>query len=427
MPETDKTVPGATRPARDVRVNGPRLMARIEALAEIGPIEGGGSSRLALTDEDRAGRDLVATWMRDLDLDVRIDTIGNVIARWGDAELAPVMAGSHIDTVRSGGRYDGNLGVLAGLEVIESLIDAGVTPRRPLAVGFFTNEEGARFPPDMLGSLTYVGGMAIEDALDIRGPDGTTVGGELQRIGYIGTHPCPGPAPHAYVELHIEQGPVLEAAGIDVGVVESVQGISWQELTIEGQANHAGTTPMAMRHDAGYAAAAITAFVRQLALDVGSPQVGTVGSLRLHPDLVNVVASRSVLTVDLRNTDDDVLREAERRVATFVGQVAAEEGVSISSRPLARFEPVTFDPRVVSLVEATARRLGHSTLRMPSGAGHDAQMLARLCPSGMVFVPSVAGISHNPAEYTAPEDLVAGADVLLQVMLELAEDEAVLA
>jgi N-carbamoyl-L-amino-acid hydrolase len=319
------------------------------------------------------------------------------------------------------------LGVLAGLEVIETLIDAAVRPRRPLAVAFFTNEEGSRFPPDMLGSLTYAGGMTIEDALDITGIDGARVGDELRRIGYVGPHPCPGPAPHAYVELHIEQGPVLEAAGVDIGVVEGVQGISWQELLIVGQANHAGTTPMSMRHDAGFAAASVATFVRRLALEIGSPHVGTVGSLRLHPDLVNVVAAQAKLTVDLRNTDDGALRDAEDRVVTFLTELEGQEGVTISSRPLARFEPVDFDPRVVGMVEATARRLGHSTMRMPSGAGHDAQMLARVCPSGMVFVPSVAGVSHNPAEYTAPEHLVAGADVLLQVLLQLAGSDEVLA
>jgi len=413
--------PTKTTARQDVRINGPRLLARLGALAEIGAIDGGGCSRLALTDDDRAGRDLVVTWMRDLDLDVRVDAIGNIVAVLPGATDgdAPVMMGSHIDTVRAGGRYDGNVGVLAGLEVIETVIDAGHRPERPLAVAVFTNEEGARFSPDMLGSLTYAGGMAVETALDIVGIDGTTVGAELQRIGYVGPHPCPGPAPHAYLELHIEQGPVLEARGIDIGVVEGVQGISWQELTIEGQANHAGTTPIAMRHDAGFVAAAIAAFVRHLAVEFGPPQVGTVGSLHLSPDLVNVVAAKATMTVDLRNTAEGVLRTAEQRLATFSHHLAETEGVRITARPLARFQPVAFDPAVVALVETTARRLGHSTVRMPSGAGHDAQMLARMCPAGMVFVPSVAGISHNPAELTHPDDLVAGADVLLQVVLEL--------
>jgi beta-ureidopropionase / N-carbamoyl-L-amino-acid hydrolase len=406
---------------RELRINADRLLDRLAALAEIGAIDGGGSSRLALTDDDRRGRDLVVTWMRDLGLDVTIDAIGNVVARWGDADVTPVMAGSHIDTVRTGGRYDGNLGVLGGLEVIETVMESGFRPKRPLAVAFFTNEEGARFSPDMLGSLTYVGGMAIEEALDITGIDGAVLGDELLRIGYVGMNPCPGPAPYAYVELHIEQGPVLEAHGVEIGVVEDVQGISWQEVIIGGQANHAGTTPMTMRHDAAFAAAQVATEVRGIARALGPPQVGTVGSIRLYPDLVNVVAAKATLTVDLRNTDETVLTEAESRLAAVLEQIEDDEGVTITSRPLARFEPVAFDPAVVDLVEVTAKRLGHTTMRLPSGAGHDAQMLARVCPSGMVFVPSVAGISHNPAEYTAPDDLVKGANVLLQVMLELAD------
>ncbi len=331
-----------------------------------------------------------------------------------------MLIGSHIDTVRTGGRYDGNLGVLGGLEVLETVIESGAAPARPLAVAFFTDEEGSRFPPDMLGSLTYAGGLSVEEAHDVVGIDGARLGDELARIGYLGPHPCPGPAPHAYVELHIEQGPVLEAEGIAIGVVESVQGISWQEVTIEGQSNHAGTTPMALRHDAGYAAAAVATFVRRLALEMGPPQVATVGSLRLRPDLVNVVAGRATLTVDLRHTDESALGEAERRLAAFFPTLADDEGVRITARSLARFPPVAFDPAVVDTVERVARGLGHTTRRLPSGAGHDAQMLARVCPAGMIFVPSVGGISHNPAEYTAPDDLVAGANVLLHVVLELA-------
>jgi N-carbamoyl-L-amino-acid hydrolase len=408
------------------RIDGARLLDRLGALAEIGAIEGGGCARLALTDEDRAARDLVVSWMRDLDLEVRVDAIGNVVGTWdagrGTQGARPVLMGSHIDTVRTGGRYDGNLGVLAGIEVIQTVAESGFRPSRPLAVAFFCNEEGARFAPDMMGSLTYVGGLPLEEALDIRGIDGTTVGEELIRIGYVGPHPCPGPAPHAYVELHIEQGPVLEAEDVDIGVVEGVQGISWQEITIEGQANHAGTTPMSLRHDAGYSAAAVATFVRGLAGELGPPQVATVGSLQLQPGLVNVVAARASVTVDLRNTDERVLERAETELADYLTGLAAAEGVSIKRRSLARFAPVSFATAVVDLVEATARRLGHSTLRLPSGAGHDAQMLARVCPSGMIFVPSVAGISHNPAEHTKPEHLVAGADVLLHVVLALASE-----
>lgn len=408
-------------PLSNLRVDAGRLAGRIEALAQVGAIEGGGVCRFALTDEDKAGRDLVVRWMRELGLAVSIDAIGNVVGvRAGREEGPPVMTGSHIDTVRTGGRYDGNLGVLAGLEVLQTLADAGITTRRPLAVAFFTNEEGARFSPDMMGSLVYVGGMPLGEALATTGIDGTTVGENLRRIDYAGTAPCGAPSVHAYVELHVEQGPVLEAEGITIGAVDAVQGISWTELTVVGQSNHAGTTPMRLRHDAGYAAAAIAHYARQIARDLGGNQVATVGALTLSPNLVNVIANRALLTVDLRNTDESVLQEAERRLDAFVATLAAQEGVSITGRKLARFAPVDFDPAAIALVERTARNLGYSTKRMASGAGHDAQMLARICPAAMIFVPSVGGISHNVREYTAPADIAAGANVLLHTLLGLA-------
>ena len=406
-----------------LEINGERLLQRLRDLAEIGPIPGGGSNRLALTDADKAGRDLVVTWMRDLGLAVSIDTIGNVVGVQTDmGEGPPVMMGSHIDTVATGGKYDGNLGVLAALEVIESAIAQGIPLDRPLAAAFFTNEEGSRFPPDMMGSLCYTGGLTVEEAMSATDADGMTVGEELARIRYSGPMPCPGPAPHAFVELHIEQGPVLEREAVRIGAVSSVQGISWTEVNITGQSNHAGTTPMSMRRDAGLAAGEIVVAVRRIAKEMGGTQVGTVGALRLHPDLVNVVAARARLIVDLRNTDDEDLQTAERRLLAELKQIAAAEDVDIDTKWVARFEPVVFDPRVVSLVESTAESLGLSVQRMPSGAGHDAQILAEVCPAGMVFVPSVKGISHNPAEHTEPDDLVAGANVLLNTVVALARD-----
>ena len=414
-----------------LRIDVDRLVARLDALGEIGAVHGPngewGCARLALTDADRAGRDLVVGWMRDLGLDVSVDAIGNVVGVRAGTEpgLAPVMIGSHIDTVRTGGRFDGNLGVLGGLEVVEVLEQHGVRTKHPVAVAFFTDEEGARFQPDMLGSLVYVGGMALEDALDVRAADdGARLGDELERIGYAGSVPCPvAGAPHAFVELHIEQGPVLEDEGVTIGVVTGVQGISWTELTITGQSAHAGTTPMRLRKDPGYVAAEITAGVRAIARQMGGTQVATVGLVEFVPNLVNVVPSKVTMTVDLRNTDEHVLQHAEHRFETLCDRLAAEEGVTIEWRTLARFEPVEFDARMIDRVEATAQRLGHSTLRMPSGAGHDAQMLARVCPTSMVFVPSVNGLSHNIAEYTGAADLQAGADVLLQVVLQLADGD----
>jgi len=406
----------------DLHIDIDRLIERLAALAEIGAIAGTeGCARLALTDEDRAGRDLVVSWMHDLELDVTIDGIGNVVGVMaGSTEGAPVMTGSHIDTVRTGGRYDGNLGVLAGLEVIETLRIANVIPDRPLAVAFFTDEEGARFPPDMLGSLVYVGGMGVEEAHAITGIDGATVGGELDRIGYLGPAPLPGATPHAFVELHVEQGPVLETEGLTIGAVTGVQGISWTEVTVTGQSNHAGTTPMDLRRDPGVVAFKVGSFVHELAHELGAPQVATVGRIEMHPNLVNVVPASATFTIDLRHTDNDVLLEAEGRTSDFLAATAAAENCTIEQRSLARFDPVIFDETVICAVEDVATAQGHTVRRMPSGAGHDAQMLARVCPTGMVFVPSVGGVSHNPAEYTSPEDLEAGANVLLHVMLDLA-------
>jgi N-carbamoyl-L-amino-acid hydrolase len=404
-----------------VGVSFPRLRARLDALAEIGAFTPGGCARLALTDTDREGRDLVVTWMRDLGLRVDIDGIGNIVGTWpADRFDPPVLTGSHIDTVATGGIYDGALGVLAGLEIIETVAVAGIETDHPLAVGVFTDEEGSRFAPDMLGSLVYVGGLALEAALDAVAVDGAVLGDELTRIGYAGPSPCPASAPHAFVELHIEQGPVLEAEDVAIGVVTGVQGISWTELTITGQSNHAGTTPMTLRHDAAFVAAALAVGLRELTQDIGPPLVATVGRVELHPNLVNVVAARAVITVDLRHTDDTVLTGAEERLSRLCAELAESEGVTIEARSLARFEPVAFADDVVDLVERVAGAQGHSTRRMPSGAGHDAQMLARVCPSGMVFVPSAGGVSHNPAEHTDDDQLAAGADVLLQVMLELA-------
>jgi N-carbamoyl-L-amino-acid hydrolase len=413
-----------------LHVDTPRLLRRIEELGAIGAIEGPngerGCARLALTDADRDGRDLVVTWMRDLGLVVEIDEIGNVFAtRPGtDPDLAPVMTGSHIDTVRTGGRFDGNLGVLAGLEVIETLTTAGIDTPRGITVAFFTDEEGARFAPDMLGSLVHVGGMALEEALDIvAADDGARLGDELARIGYAGPTPVPAARfPHAFVELHIEQGPILEDEGITIGVVEGVQGISWTELTLTGQSAHAGTTPMRLRRDPLLAGARIVDAARSIATDLGGTQVATVGRFEPHPDLVNVVAQSVTLTVDLRNTIEHELQRAERRLAELVPAICEAEGVLVESRSLARFEPVDFDPAMVDRVEAVARRLGHSARRMSSGAGHDAQMLARVCPTAMIFTPSIAGLSHNIAEDTHPDDIAAGADVLLHVLLDVLLD-----
>ncbi|MGD1879420.1 MAG: Zn-dependent hydrolase [Kiloniellaceae bacterium] len=405
----------------NLRIDGDRLMERIFRLGEVGALEGGGVCRLALTDADRQGRDLVVGWMKDLGLEVRTDRIGNVVGlRAGRTDGPPVMTGSHIDTVATGGLYDGNLCVLAGLEVIETLNDAGLTTQHPLAVGFFTNEEGARFAPDMMGSGVHQGALSLEESLAVRGIDGTTVGEDLKRIGYDGAAPVGVFRAKNFFELHVEQGPVLEEEGIEIGAVTGVQGISWTEYCIAGTSNHAGTTPMRLRHDAGYVAAAIATEARQIARDMGGDQVGTAGVIALEPSLINVIARRARVTVDLRNTDEAALCEAEQRMADRVVTLARDEGVEITARRLARFEPVDFDPAMVDLVAATAQGLVHSVRRMPSGAGHDAQMFAPNCPTAMIFVPSKDGISHNVREYTTPVEIAAGANLLLQVMLSAA-------
>jgi N-carbamoyl-L-amino-acid hydrolase len=404
-----------------LRVDLDRLYGRIDALGKIGALDDGGVSRLALTDNDRRGRDLVVRWMGDLGLSVTVDGIGNVLGiRPGEVDGPPVIMGSHIDTVQAGGIYDGNLGVLAGLEVIAVLNQTGVVTKRPLAVGFFTNEEGARFAPDMMGSAVHQGFLGLDKALQVRGIDGATVGDELERIGYRGSAPTGKVRAHCFVELHIEQGPVLEQEGIVIGAVEGVQGISWSEYTIKGTPNHAGTTPMGLRCDAGYLAALIAVEARAIAREMGGHQVATTGLVKLKPNLVNVIPGEAVITVDLRNTDEDQLRASEQQLHAFIERSAQAEGLEFSRRVLARFEPVSFDPSMVDLVEEVARDLDFTVARMPSGAGHDAQMFAPNCPTAMIFVPSVGGISHNPAEFTLPEHLQAGADVLLRVVLEKA-------
>jgi N-carbamoyl-L-amino-acid hydrolase len=406
----------------NLRVNGARLVSRLARLAEVGARPDGGVDRLALTQADGEGRDRVVGWMRELGLDVTIDGIGNVVGlRKGREDGPPVMVGSHIDTVRTGGRYDGALGVLAGLEVVETLNDAGMETRRPLAVAFFTNEEGSRFQPDMFGSLVFTGALPLEAALATVGVDGAVAGDELRRIGYAGEAPVGSPRVHAYIELHVEQGPTLEADGYVIGAVEGVQGISWTELTLIGQSNHAGTTPMRMRRDAAYVAAETAAYARRLAREIGGDQVATVGALTLTPNLVNVVAERAVMTVDLRNTDNARLGEAERRLGAFVAHCAAGEHVTFEARTLARFDPVLFAPELVTRVEAIAQELDLPVKRLPSGAGHDAQMLAAVCPACMIFVPSAGGVSHNVEEFTEPSHCAAGADVLLRLVTELAE------
>ncbi|TGQ49850.1 Zn-dependent hydrolase [Mesorhizobium sp. M1C.F.Ca.ET.193.01.1.1] len=409
----------------NLTINAGRLIGRIEELGSLGRDAQGRLVRVAASDMDRLGRDRLVGWLQEAGLEVAIDRIGNIFGIWkggADAGQAPVMLGSHIDTVIDAGIYDGCYGVLAGLEAIESLKEAGFAPARPIVVAAFTNEEGVRFSPDMMGSLVYAGGVGVEDALAAIGTDGTVLGKELQRIGYAGQHQPGFLKPHVYVELHVEQGPVLEREGIAIGAVENLQGISWQRITIDGEANHAGTTPMSMRRDAGVAAARVISFLADRAGASPTRTVATVGTIAFEPNAINVIPSRAIFTIDLRDPDEMHLREEEAALAGFFEDLAASAGVTIQAESLARFEPVTFDPRIVSLIEDGAKAAGLSCRRMTSGAGHDAQMIARITPSAMIFVPSRNGISHNPAEFTAADELVAGANVLLGVAARLAAD-----
>ncbi len=401
-------------------IDGQRLLARLQALGAVGRDAEGRLVRLAGSDADRAGRDLVAGWFREAELEVVVDQVGNLFGVWADGSGDPLMLGSHIDSVIDAGIYDGCYGVIGGLEVVQTLRAEGFRPARPVAVAAFTNEEGVRFAPDMLGSLVHAGGLSVADALATVGTDGATLGEALRRIGYAGAAVPGGMRPHAYVELHIEQGPILDREGIPVGVVENLQGISWQRVVLSGTANHAGTTPTALRHDAGYVAARVVTFLRDLASRSNGRTVATVGTLRLEPDAINVIPARAVFTVDLRDPDETRLRAAEAALAAELTELAAAEGVAVATERLARFEPVTFDPGIVAAIEACARGRALPFRRITSGAGHDAQMMARICPAAMIFVPSRDGISHNPREFTPEADLVAGANVLLDLVRQLA-------
>lgn len=402
---------------RRLGIDGTSLLQQIERLGEIGREPDGGRTRLALSDQDKCARDQLVHWMKELELDVKIDPIGNIFGiLYGEGESCAdgLMIGSHIDTVINAGPFDGVYGVLSGLAVARAFRNAGVRPFRPLIIAAFTNEEGVRFQPDMMGSLFFAGGIPIDDALATRGIDGALFGEELRRIGYEGETEPSSLLPAEYLELHVEQGPVLDSKQVEIGVVENLQGISWKRIEISGTANHAGTTPVSMRRDAGVAAARIIVFLRELALSSEGTRT-TVGSLRFSPDLINVIPSKAVLTVDIRDPESARLAEAEKKLLRFLEELQTKEGVELSVKSLARFEPVRFDEELASLVEDAAKKRGFSSMRITSGAGHDAQMLARVAKAAMIFVPSRGGISHNPAEYTPKEQLLQGAHVLLDV------------
>ena len=409
-----------------------RLYGELDALGVIGAYGDErcgltGVNRLALTPADGDGRRHVVQRMRDLGLAVTIDRIGNVYARRPGSEdhLAPVMMGSHIDSVPTAGRFDGCLGVLGGLEVLRTLADHDITTRRPLVVAFFTDEEGARFGTDMLGSAVATGRLPLEQAYALTDRAGVCVRDALAAIGFIGDADEKLSPPHAYLECHIEQGPILRSRGIEIGVVEGVQAISWHELKIVGKSAHAGTTPMDLRADSGVAAARINLRLREMIASgrYGASMRATMGAIVPHPGLVNIVPGRVTATVDLRNPNDDHMRSSERDLIAFYAEVAREERVEITWRQTARTERVPFSSIVQERVAAAAAARHLSSHAMISGAGHDAQEMAHVCTAGMVFVPGeYDGISHNPREYSTRDQCGNGIDVLCDVLLSFANE-----
>lgn len=402
-----------------LRINGERLISSIRAMGSVGfDPETGGRTRLALTDEDKAGRDLLCRWMRDEGLEVKIDEIGNIfgIREGSDSSELPVMMGSHIDTVRDAGMFDGVYGVLGGLEVIRTLNENEVTPKSSLVVAAFTNEEGARFQPDMMGSLYYARKVELGELLSSRDDSGITVGEELDRIGYGGAYSTPV---GCYLELHVEQGPRLHAEGVSIGIVEGVQGLAWWTGEYYGESNHAGSTPMEMRKDTLLAVAELALEAEKLALSLGRGSVATMGRIAPRPDIINIVPGKCSFTLDFRQFDGELFEEGKREVEKLIVSCAARRGLKYCFKKAAEAAPVIFDRGMVELVGSRAAFLGLDSMKMISGASHDAQFLSSFCPTVMIFVPSVGGRSHCPEEWTDVKDLENGCNVLLHSVLEL--------
>jgi N-carbamoyl-L-amino-acid hydrolase len=406
----------------DLRINGTRLWHSLMELARIGATEKGGVKRLALTDLDRQGRDLVVQWAKAEGLAVTVDKIGNVFMRreGSDPNLPPVVTGSHIDTQPTGGKFDGNYGVLAGLEVVRTLNERGIRTAAPIEVAFWTNEEGSRFVPVMMGSGVFCGAFSLETAYAARDVDGKSVGEELQRIGYRGDE-TPGDHPiGAYFEAHIEQGPVLEDANKVIGVVPAVMGLSWYDCTVTGMEAHAGPTPMHLRRDALQVATAIMQETVAIANRYPPYGRGTVGMVQVFPNSRNVIPGQVKFSIDLRNVTDDLLNTMHGEIEAFVERTRRETGLAIDLQRVSYYPPCPFHPDCVGAVREATEKLGYSTMDVVSGAGHDAIYVARLAPAGMIFVPCKDGISHNEIEDAQPGHLEAGCNVLLHAMLERA-------
>ncbi|QQZ39991.1 Zn-dependent hydrolase [Pseudomonas sp. SK3(2021)] len=404
-------------------VNRERLWQSLMDLAQLGATAKGGVCRLALTDLDRQARDLFVRWCEEAGCSVSIDGIGNIFARRAgrNPQLPPVMTGSHIDTQPTGGKFDGCYGVMAGLEVIRTLNDLGLQTEAPIEVVVWTNEEGSRFPPCMMGSGVFAGKFDLEDTLRKQDEQGLSVGSELQRIGYAGSRAVPGHPVGAYFEAHIEQGPVLEDRQTTIGVVMGCLGQKWFDLTLTGVEAHAGPTPMHLRKDALVGAAQVISAVNRIAHEQQPHACGTVGCLSLHPGSRNVIPGQVQMTLDLRHLHADQLQAMVDEVRQVIEDTCRQHGLGFELTPTADFPPLDFDPGCVAAVRQGAAQLGLSHMDIVSGAGHDAIFIAELGPAGMIFVPCEGGISHNEIENAAPQDLADGCAVLLRAMVNAAQ------
>ncbi|MBW9334659.1 MULTISPECIES: Zn-dependent hydrolase [Herbaspirillum] len=402
-----------------LRIDGTRLWDSLMELARIGGTAKGGVCRLALTDLDKQGRDLVTSWARAEGMSVVVDQIGNIFMRrpGRNNALPPVMTGSHIDTQPTGGKFDGNYGVLSGIEVIRTLNQHNIQTEAPIEVAVWTNEEGSRFVPVMMGSGVFCGAFTLEHAYNATDIDGKKVRDELERIGYIGDQVCGDHPIGAYYEAHIEQGPVLENADTVIGVVPAVLGLSWYDCTVTGFESHAGPTPMEIRKDA----LQVSTFIMQEVVAIANRYPpygrGTVGQVQVMPNSRNVIPGQVKFSIDLRNVSEDSLTRMHEDLLAYLEAMRKKTGLSIELERVSYFPPCPFHPDCVDNVRAASAALGYKTMDVVSGAGHDAIYAARLAPAGMIFVPCKDGVSHNEIEDARPEHLEAGCNVLLQAML----------
>ncbi len=412
-----------TAPGQNLKINGARLWDSLMEMAKIGPGVAGGNNRQTLTDEDSEGRHLFQKWCTDAGCTMGLDQMGNMFARreGTDPDALPVYVGSHLDTQPTGGKYDGVLGVLGGLELLRTMNDLDIKTKHPIVVTNWTNEEGTRFAPAMLASGVFAGMHTQDWAYDRTDAEGKKFGDELARIGWKGEETTGDRKMHAFFELHIEQGPILEAENKQIGVVTHGQGLWWLEVTLTGKDAHTGSTPMNMRVNAGLGMARITELVHTIAMDNQPGAVGAIGHCDVYPNSRNVIPGKVVFTIDFRSPDQEKLDGMKARLEAEAVPIAVELGLEMQIEAVGHFDPVTFDPTCVKAVRDAADRLGYTHTDIISGAGHDACWINRLAPTAMVMCPCVDGLSHNEAEEISPEWAAAGADVLFHAVIETAE------